>query len=257
MIYIGTAGYSYKDWIGPFYPQGIKSSQMLEFYAKHFSFVEINSSYYHMPGKQLFESINRKTGDDFKVAVKLFSGFTHERNTGRIEAEKFIYAVSPVLESGKLACLLAQFPYSFHYNDENRDYLKYLREWFEGLEISVEFRNHGWIRKEVIELLRDYNLGFVCVDEPAVRGLIGKVTVSTSRISYVRMHGRNTAKWYGGEGSDRYNYLYSMDELLEWVPRIKELEGETGFTIISFNNHPLGKAVENARAMASLLAEMM
>jgi uncharacterized protein YecE (DUF72 family) len=256
MICVGTAGYSYKDWIGPFYPEGIKAGAMLEHYAMHFNFVEVNSSYYHMPGQQLFSSINRKTRDDFKVAVKLFSGFTHEREADRVEADKFMYAVKPLQESGKLVCLLAQFPYSFHYNAANCDYLKQLREWFGETEVNVEFRNQDWIRQESIQLLRNENLGFVCVDEPGLKGLIRKVTASTSRVSYLRMHGRNAAKWYGGEGSDRYNYLYSRDELLEWIPRINELEEESGFTVISFNNHPLGKAVENAKAMTGLLAGM-
>lgn len=98
MIYIGTAGYSYRDWIGPFYPEGTKDVQMLECYASHFNFVEINSTYYHMPGSRLIESINKKTPDDFRFAVKLFGGFTHERTIGNTEAEQFKYALGPITE---------------------------------------------------------------------------------------------------------------------------------------------------------------
>ena len=114
MIYVGTAGYSYKDWIGPFYPEGIKDVQMLDYYAMHFDFVEVNSTYYHMPSLKLLESLNRKTPDDFKFAVKLFGGFTHERSIGKVEADQFMYSLKPLLESSKLLCLLAQFPYSFN-----------------------------------------------------------------------------------------------------------------------------------------------
>ena len=253
MVYVGTAGYSYKDWIGPFYPVGMKDIGMLEYYALSFSFVEVNSSYYHMPRLQLFESMNKKTPNDFKFSVKLFGGFTHERQAGEMEAEQFKYSLRPIAESGKLICLLAQFPYSFHYNSENVDYLKKLRCLFSGLEINVEFRNRNWIRADVFNLLKNENLGFVCVDEPGINGLINNVVAVTSNVAYLRMHGRNAAKWYGGEGSERYDYLYSSEELLEWVGRIRELEDGSGITLVSFNNHPKGKAIENAKVIIGYL----
>ncbi|HHV59865.1 MAG TPA: DUF72 domain-containing protein [Clostridiaceae bacterium] len=253
MICIGTAGYSYEDWVGPFYPEGTKSSQMLEYYASCFNFVEINSTYYHMPGLRLFDSLNRKTSNDFKLSVKLFKGFTHEGTGSREEAKKFIFSLEPVIKSNKLMCILAQFPYSFNYRPENMDLIKMLREWFPEIDLSVEFRNHNWIRQEVMQLLKSENLGFVCVDEPGIKGLVKNVTAVTSDIAYLRLHGRNAGKWYGSEGNERYNYLYSWDELYEWVPRIKEMEKRAKFMVISFNNHPLGKAVQNARMMAEML----
>lgn len=254
MMLIGTAGYSYKDWIGPFYPKGIKQADMLEYYSKYFNFLELNSTYYHMPSLRLFGSLNRKTPEGFKFAVKVFSGFTHERNLDSTYAEKFIYALEPIKQNHKLVCILAQFPYSFHCNARNMDYLKKIREWFKDLEVSVEFRNQSWVKSEVIGLLKKENLGFVCVDEPRLRGLINNVVVSTSKIAYVRMHGRNAEKWYGGKGSERYNYLYSRNELVEWIHRIKELEKNSDTTIVSFNNHPLGKAVENAKMLIDMIS---
>lgn len=253
MVYVGTAGYSYKDWIGPFYPDGTKDNNMLEYYCLHFNFVEVNSSYYHMPGIRLFESMNRKTPQSFRFAVKLFGGFTHERSSGSMEAEQFRYAIRPIQENGKLICLLAQFPFSYHFNSENLEYLKKIRQWFEGIPVNIEFRNQGWIRSEVMQFLKSQELGFVCVDEPGITGLIRNVVVSTSDVAYLRMHGRNAGKWYSGKGSERYDYLYSRDELLEWVSRINELEGKSSVMVVSFNNHPMGKAVENARALLGLL----
>lgn len=255
MIKVGTAGYSYADWVGPFYPEGTKPAMMLDFYALHFDFAELNSTYYHMPGLKLFEGLDKKTPDGFLFAVKLFGGFTHERNCGREDAEKFKYSLSPIIESGKLACILAQFPYSFHYSSAAVDYLKGLRELFGEHELCIEFRNREWIRIEVFELLRKENMGFVCVDEPGIRGLIGKVTAVTSRIAYLRLHGRNSEKWYSGEGSERYDYLYSGSELLEWVNRLREMDDESGMTLVSFNNHPKGKAIENAKALMGYLGQ--
>lgn len=253
MICIGTCGYSYKEWVGPFYPAGTKDNSMLEYYAAHFNFVEINSSFYHMPRLQLFESIARRTPDSFKTAVKLFQGFTHEAASDDKLAEGFSYSIQPLVESGKLLCLLAQFPYSFHYTPENMDRLKKIREWFRDVNVNVEFRNQNWIRKDVIALLRSENLGFVCVDEPDVKGLIRKVLVTTSNVSYLRLHGRNAAKWYEGQGSERYDYLYSEEELFEWLPGIKELEENSQITVIAFNNHPKGRAVANGKMLAGLL----
>lgn len=253
MIYVGTAGYSYKDWIGPFYPEGIKDVQMLEYYVMSFHFVEVNSTYYHMPRLQLCESMNRKTPENFKFAIKLFGGFTHERRCGQTEARQFLYSVQPLMESGKLVCLLAQFPYSFHYNTANLDYLKKLRQLFPEVEINIEFRNRNWIRTEVFQALQSENLGFVCVDEPGIKGLINNVVAVTSKVAYLRFHGRNAEKWYGGEGSERYDYLYGTDELLEWVNRIRELEDGSGVTLVSFNNHPKGKAIENAKTLIGYL----
>lgn len=253
MVYIGTAGYSYKDWIGPFYPEGIKSVQMLEYYASFFNFVEVNSTYYHMPSLRLFEGMDRKTPEQFKFAVKLFGGFTHDRNIGQTEADQFKYSIQPLVENGKLTCLLAQFPYSFHCTVGNVKYLERLGKLFEGYEINVEFRNQEWIKDKVFNMLKEIGLGFVCVDEPEIKGLVKNVTAVTSKVAYLRLHGRNAEKWYAGEGSERYDYLYSGNELLDWVNQIHEMEIGADTVIISFNNHPMGKAVQNARMLAGLL----
>lgn len=256
MINIGTAGYSYADWVGPFYPEGTRSVNMLEYYALYFSFVEVNSTYYHMPGLKLFEGMDKKTPRDFRFAVKLFGGFTHERNSGSEEAEKFKYSLSPIVQKGKLACLLAQFPYSFHHNAENIDYLKKLKQYFQEYELCIEFRNREWVRKDVFDTLRQEKMGFVCVDEPGIRGLISNVIAVTSNVAYLRLHGRNADKWYAGEGSERYDYLYSGSELLEWVNRLREMEDDSGVTLVSFNNHPKGKAIENAKALMGYLGQV-
>lgn len=253
MALVGTAGYSYKDWIGPFYPEGTKDTLMLEYYSMFFSFVEVNSSYYHMPSIKLFEGMNKKTPEDFKFAVKLFGGFTHERDIGTVEAEQFKYAVKPLMESEKLVCLLAQFPYSFHYNAENMDYIIRVRNMFSEFNVNVEFRNREWIKNDVFGIMRRENIGFVCVDEPGIKGLINNVIAITSKVAYLRLHGRNALKWYSGEGSERYDYLYSTGELLEWVNRIRELEDGSGIALVSFNNHPKGKAIENAKALIGYL----
>ena len=255
MLLVGTAGYSYKDWIGPFYPEGIKATDMLEYYSRHFNFVELNSTYYHMPSTRLFEAIENKTPDNFKLSVKLNNGFTHGRTMGPADAEQFIYAMKPVIESNKLVCILAQFPYSFHCTKENGEYLKRMRDWFPDINVNIEFRSQDWLKRGVMEYLKSNGLGFVCVDEPDSKGLVKKVAETTSDIAYVRFHGRNSEKWYAGEGSERYDYLYSVDELEEWTPKIHELKNKSSVVVVSFNNHPIGSAIQNARIMMKLLSK--
>ena len=262
MVYIGTAGYSYKDWIGPFYPGAVRDTDMFPYYCTQFNFVEINSTYYHMPSKRLFESIDSRSGDDFKLSVKLFGGFTHSRDATCGEAEAFMKSLAPVIGSGKLLCLIAQYPFSFHCNEENTDSLKRLREWFDKAgknhgcrpEINVEFRNAEWFTRKNLSFLAKEKLGLVCVDEPELKGLLPRIAAATSDVAYVRMHGRNAGKWYAGKGSERYDYLYPQQEIEEWVPKIRSLDMNARITAVSFNNHPIGKAVENARMMRELIA---
>ncbi len=179
MIYTGTCGYSYKDWIGPFYPDGTTDNRMLEYYAQEFRFVELNSTFYHMPRLQLFKSIADRTPQDFKLSVKLFQGFSHTGEADSSMAEAFLFSLKPVMEKNRLICLLAQYPWSFRYSSENADRLKQMREWFSDIDINVEFRNREWIKEETTELLKSEKLGFVCVDEPRLKGLVGSAAAVT------------------------------------------------------------------------------
>ncbi len=255
MFYIGTAGYSYRDWVGTFYPPRTKSGEMLACYAREFSFVEVNSTYYRLPDARLFAGLAQKTPASFRFAVKAYKGITHERQNAFLDTVHFLAALEPLAEAGKLACLLAQFPYSFHNTPANRDYLKFLREWCGDLPLAVEFRNSRWISGDVFALLKQEGLAFVCVDEPPVKGLVKPLAVVTAQPAYVRFHGRNAAKWYEhAESYERYDYLYTKEELEEWLPRLKVLAEAAGEVYVSFNNHFRGQAAANARMMREIIA---
>ncbi len=254
MIYIGTSGFSYDDWKGRFYPDDFPKKDMLEFYAARFPAVEIDSTYYNIPGVQTFESMNRRTPREFRFAVKAHRDMTHSQELDQQVFVAFLFALGPLLESGKLGCVLAQFPFSFNYNQANLDRLEQFREHIGGLPTVVEFRNEEWYRDETFELLRRLNLGFCCVDEPSVEGLMPSVVAATSSIGYVRFHGRNAAKWRKHDHPhERYDYLYNEDELQEWVPRTREVESKTQHTYVFFNNHYRGKSAQNAQLFARML----
>ncbi|MCL6520165.1 MAG: DUF72 domain-containing protein [Armatimonadetes bacterium] len=253
-IRIGTSGFSYDDWKGPFYPQGISKSEMLAYYASKFPTVEVNSTFYAIPSANTFKRMVEKTPTDFDFVVKAYKELTHSPEVNLDFFRQFKMAISPLNESGKLGCILAQYPWSFRKNIENMDRVRKLRHEFGELPVAVEFRNSSWISKETFELLREHNIGFCCVDEPRLHGLMPDVVVATSAIGYVRFHGRNAEKWWTHEEAwQRYDYLYTNEELSEWVPKIRKLAESCDRTYLFFNNHHAGNAAKNAQMIASLL----
>ena len=255
-IFIGTSGYSYNDWYGYFYPATIKKNKMLEYYAEEFPFTEINSTYYRLPSPHLLKQMAQKTPKDFIFTVKAYKSLTHERPENIAEdTKKFNLALEPLLETKKLGAVLLQFPYSFHNQEENRHYLAFLRQQLKDIPITVEFRHYSWVRKATWEFLRSLNLGYVCIDAPKLKGLIGSEIVCTAEVAYIRFHGRNAAKWWKHEQAyERYDYLYSKEEIQEWLPGIKKLSDEARRVFVAFNNHYRGQAVQNARLLRELLS---
>lgn len=257
-VYIGTSGYSYRDWVGPFYPAGTRQDEMLSFYAEEFSFTEVNSTFYRLPSARMFESMLKKVPDNFLFTVKAFQGLTHQRGeTVKEEAAKMIEALKPLSAEGRLGALVLQFPYSFKATEDNRDYLEVLRDLLLDLPLVVEFRHYSWLNSETWSLLRSLAVGYVCVDAPRLRGLPGSATQSTAPVAYVRFHGRNAATWWEHEEAwQRYNYLYTEEELSEWVPRINFLARNSERVFVAFNNHFGSQAVTNARMLKRLLSSI-
>jgi len=254
MIKIGTSGFSYDDWIGPIYPEGLPRSDQLAFYAREFATVEINATFYRVPDERTVGGWIRKSPAGFLFSVKAHRGLTHERENPDLAS--FADSLAPLLESGKLGCVLAQFPYSFHASPSNREYLHWLRHGLSEFPVVVEFRNAGWVTQATLDLLRQLDLGFCCVDEPRLPGLMPPVVVATGPVAYVRFHGRNSAKWYNHkEAWERYDYTYSPEELREWVPKLRQLDTSAPLTLVYFNNHFAGQAVRGARDLGQLLLE--
>jgi uncharacterized protein YecE (DUF72 family) len=254
MLLVGTAGYSYEDWRGIFYPKELTSKEMLAYYAKEFSFTEINTTYYRMPTAAMLQKWHETTPDDFQFVIKANKGMTHEREDNEPLFTEFRESLKPLTEAGKLGCVLAQFPTSFRNRDENRDYLKDFREQMGDIPVVVEFRHEEWIDERIFELLEDEGLGYVCVDEPQFKTLVPPVVRATSSIGYVRFHGRNYKKWWKHEHShERYDYLYDQEQLSNWVPNITKLEQRTEVTFVSMNNHYRAQAVINGRMLREML----
>jgi uncharacterized protein YecE (DUF72 family) len=255
-ILLGTSGFSYQDWVGPVYPKDLPKREWLSFYASEFRTNELNFSYYRIPDARTLGRMADKVPEGFLFSVKAYQGITHEREEPRPLIKQFVTALAPLINAGKFACVLAQFPHSFHASPVNREYLKRMREGFDDLPVVVEFRSREWISDETFGALRSLNLGFCCVDQPHFDSLVPPVAVATGPVAYVRFHGRNYRKWWRhDEAWERYDYSYSDEELGEWVPKIRELDAEAPLTLVYMNNHWQGQAVGSARQLRMLLED--
>ncbi len=264
MIKIGTSGFSFPDWKGTVYPVGLREREMLSYYEKTLGFntLEVNFTYYTLPSQKSFEAMSKKTSKTFEFVVKAFKGMTHEfrnKETGELidnqeVFKKFKLSLSPLVGDGKLACVLAQFPYGFFPNRQNFEYLEKFREEMEDIPLVFEFRNQRWLREGTFEFLKRYHIGFCIVDEPKLPNLMPYLPRATSEIGYFRFHGRNP-NWFNAPTSVRYDYLYSEKELMEFIPDIKDISRSTAKTLVFFNNCHAGSAAKNATQMAKLLSE--
>lgn len=253
MIRLGTSGFSYEDWVGPVYPPELPRWQWLSHYATLFDTVELNVTYYRHADRKTASGWVQRTPDSFLFTVKAHGSLTHERNDPEVNA--FRESLAPLVDQGRLGCVLAQFPHSFHATPGNADYLTALREFLRDLPVVIEFRHAGWLQEATFARLRELQFGFCCVDEPALKGLMPPVAAVTSPLAYVRLHGRNAGKWWEHEHAwERYDYTYRDDELREWLPRLRALDSEAALTLVYANNHYRGQSVDALKALSRLLS---
>jgi uncharacterized protein YecE (DUF72 family) len=269
MIKIGTSGFSFPDWRGVVYPRDIQPRDALKYYERELGFdtVEINFTYYTLPGVKTIEGLVRETSEKFEFVVKAFKGMTHDPFDSRIQNrknqsevkeifEKFMYSIKPLIESKKLGAVLLQFPVFFPPRMENMEYILRCKEWLAGVPVVIEFRNRAWARPETFSFLRENSLAYCMVDEPKLPRLMPFVEEITSTIGYLRLHGRNQ-NWFNVPVSERYNYLYSEKELKEFIDPIKRIHQRTEKGYIFFNNCHAGAAARNALQMKNFLSEIV
>jgi len=256
LIRIGCCGFSYAEWVGSFYPAGLKQRDMLAFYAKRFDSLEIDSAYYGVPKPVTFERLLTLTPDDFRIAMKLPGTLTHVPPEDALHADGALIAdrARDLARAGKLACWLAQFPASFRPGVAARDRLCRLRELLRGVPLVVEFRHREWQTAETLAFLDEHGIGWTNVDEPNFEALLRPSSDVSGGIGYVRFHGRNAEQWWTPPTpGDRYRYEYSEDELEPWADRVLDMAGSARETYAFFNNHRDAQATVDARKLARLV----
>ncbi len=258
-IFVGTAGWSYEDWDGIVYPAPRpRGFHPLPFLARSIDLVEINSTFYRPATAAMAQSWVQKVAAfrEFLFAVKLHQAFTHaQEDPAPGAADLFKRGIEPLVAAGRLAALLVQFPWSFLNTPENRGRLETLFDLFAEYPLALEVRHSSWDNDEVRDELRRRQVALCNIDQPVIGKSLGPSSVTTDRrFAYVRLHGRNYQNWFReGAGRDaRYDYLYSKDELSEWVQRIRDLAASSDRVYVITNNHYRGQALANALQLKNM-----
>jgi uncharacterized protein YecE (DUF72 family) len=288
---IGTSGWNYPSgdgtWNGVFYPptrRRPKGFDELAFYAEHFDTVEVNSTFYGQPRAEVTRRWVEKTPADFEFSIKLYQKFTHPRmfrqrlekglpddarsdaalvealaRPNDVDLDQFRRAIEPLASSGRLGALLAQFPPSFKDEGPSRDYLAALLRAFAGYPVAVELRHRSWSDAidQTLALLNAFAAAWVQIDEPKFRFSIRQNYLpNVTGFYYMRLHGRNVANWWRPEKSEnRYDYLYSADELEEFSDTADAAKRLVKKLYLYTNNHFSAKSVANAVMIKQQLGE--
>jgi len=269
-ILVGTAGFSYKDWEGIVYPVGLKKKQHpVQFLAQYFDCCEINTSFYgHIRPKTGTEwcDLVAAVNPGFQFTAKLFRSFTHA--PGASLQSTSATTLNPLGEDetsakegldsiageNRLGALLIQFPISFKNTDENRDYLEKLIKKFREYPLVVEVRHATWDSEKVLSEFAAQSVAFCNIDQPQLGRAMAATDYSTAPIAYVRLHGRNYKEWFQSDNrNDRYNYLYTPQQLEPWKQKIERLGEKAEKTFAITNNHYKGKAAVNALELKGML----
>jgi uncharacterized protein YecE (DUF72 family) len=279
VVRVGPAGWSYPDWFGYVYPsRRRKGFHEATYLAEFFDTIEINTSFYNpIRPDHAAQWIDRVAANPrFVFTAKLWQRFTHEtigKNAGPADSagpassavvaatkedERAVRAGFDVLrDAGKLSAVLLQFPFSFHRTPETVAHLSVLLERFADYPLVVEVRHASWQTPETFALLETFNAGFCNIDQPVIGRSLEPSAEATSPIGYVRLHGRRYDTWFTDDPAtpshERYNYLYSTEELAPWAKRVAKVAERSREVFVITNNHYQGKGVVNALQLISIL----
>ncbi|MEW5796058.1 MAG: DUF72 domain-containing protein [Candidatus Zixiibacteriota bacterium] len=236
-VYIGTAGFSYRDWLGNFYPQFCPQADFLRCYAMTFSTVELDSTFYRIPTRQILDKWAQTTPPGFRFAAKFPRTVTHDGDlrTRLEEAGKFLSVMETLGE--KLGPLLLQFPASFRAN-RKADLQEMLAVVPKSVKLAVEFRDRGWFTEETAALLRERGVGLCLTEYPGVPRLVTR----TAGFVYFRFVGDRD------EITDDFSHvrLGRSEELAYWADLAERFAGENADVYAYFNNHFSGHAPSTA-----------
>jgi uncharacterized protein YecE (DUF72 family) len=263
VIRYGVAGWDYKDWWGPVYPANHpKGFDPLNYLSQFYDTVEINSTFYGAGSAKASQTwVRRVAGNpQFKFTAKLWKRFTHDRDEpwSIDDVDQVRSALAPIASADRLGAVLAQFPWSFKRTAENEEWLGDLIRTFTEFPLVIEIRHASWNAPDFFAGLAERNVGIVNIDQPVFQNSIKPgARVTGDAVGYVRLHGRNYENWFreNAETHERYDYLYSEEELKAWLDRIHEVARQARETYVVTNNHFLGQAPANAAMLRKLDGE--
>jgi uncharacterized protein YecE (DUF72 family) len=259
----GPAGWSYAHWNRSVYPRSkARRFHALEYIADLFDSVEINTSFYQPLRPEVTRLWVKKVGvnPQFLFTAKMHRSFSHERLVDDVSVAAFKEGLWPLLRSGRLGCLLMQFPSAFRFTSENRMHLINLRRAFHEFPLVAEFRHRTWMADEALGTLIDYRVGFCNIDQPQHTSAMPPTAFLTSAVGYVRLHGQNSRIWlndFAEEAASRDSYLYSGKQLEEWKARIDKIRKHSEKVFVITNNDGAGMSVVNALQLQAMLGGPM
>jgi uncharacterized protein YecE (DUF72 family) len=287
-VQVGTASWTDRTLLesGWYPPEADTPERRLRYYARQFGLVEVDATYYALPAEQTATAWAARTPAGFTFNVKAFSLFTQHptrvaalpkdlrpaaEKTGKDRVylkdmdpavvdeawQRFLSALEPLHQAGKLGAILLQFPPWFPISRARKEYILACAQRAAPRRVCVEFRNHTWMtpdnQRETLDFLADHRLPYVCVDMPqGHRDSIPPVLAATSDLAVVRLHG-HSEKWDSKDIHERFGYRYTDGELNQWAPRIAALARDAEDTHVLFNNCYRDYAQANARQLADLL----
>jgi uncharacterized protein YecE (DUF72 family) len=250
---IGPAGWSYSDWAGYVYPTPRpKNFHEAQYLAQFFDTIEINTSFYSplRPEHAALWLEKVSSNPNFLFTAKLWQKFTHDPSATAQDERDVRAGFDVIRKADKLGAILLQFPFAFHHSSETTAYLHALIKRFADYPLVVELRHASWYTPDTLKLLQEHHVGFCNIDQPIIGRSIEPSADVTSPIGYVRLHGRRYDTWFTDDPAtpphERYNYLYSKEELDPWIDRIRSINQKARQTYVISNNHFQGKAIFNA-----------
>ncbi|MEM7236170.1 MAG: DUF72 domain-containing protein [Planctomycetota bacterium] len=255
-VRIGLAGWSYRDWEGPFYPAGTRREKQLRFAAETFDCLEINSSFYRPIAAKTAANWVRSVADlpRLEFTAKLWRRLTHERpDDVPAAAREFLEGMKPLSEANRLGCIVLQFPWYFRDSPESRDHIRRLRDELHPLPLAIEVRHRSFFDSGgALPFFGDLGINFINIDLPRNPDSPPPSSITTGSIGYFRLHGRNAKAWFDrtADRDQKYDYLYKEGELKELLPLILRVAERTRTTYVITNNHFRGQAPANAVQLA-------
>lgn len=258
-VRVGTVGYNYRDWAGLFYPAGThQPRRQLTHYLQHFDACELSQFTHQMPEHERIAHFAAQLKNDALFFVRLHNTFTHCADVGLAltVAKHFKKALEPLIDAGRFGGFVAAFPYAFKNTVAARDYVSQLSHALRVHEtpMQLDFRHPTWLTPESFQWMAENNLGCVCVDEPALPGLLPPIVVSTAHRVFIRLHGRNANAWWSGNATTRFDYSYSEAELAELKDRYAPLIRDRREVCFLFQNHWQAQSAFNALRWKQLVA---
>ncbi|MBN9659325.1 MAG: DUF72 domain-containing protein [Acidobacteria bacterium] len=256
---IGPSGWHRPDWVSTVYPKpASRGWHPLDTLAQYVDVAEIGQSFAGPLRQEIAKLYAKKVAgnQDFLFTAMLERRFTYDRDLNEASVEAWKTGMLPLLKARRLGAVVMQFPWGFRFSEENKQFLIRLRRTFHEFPLAAEFRHESWLRDEAVTTLVNYRVGFVNIDQPQFFRAMPPTAMLTSGVAVVRMHGRRSPEGFRefDQPVDQ-SYLYDLDELLEWKPRIERLAANAARVLVVTANAEGGRSMVNALQLREIFGD--